>query len=123
RCPGPSLSFVLVRKGASDSPRPRGEDEYPAEASLTTAEYSFDLSASHVIEIIGNRDVPFHETEAAHFGNYGCIQSRNLHHRFARFRDDEAFALYRLFDELRKMGFGLVDIDRFHNRLSLISLV
>ena len=37
---------------------------------------------------------------------------------FPGFGDDEGFAFYGVFDESRELGFGFVDVDDEHSKLS-----
>ena len=68
----------------------------------------------HSVEIIGYRELPLHEAEAA----WRVIgQSHDLDQRLAGTGDDEAFAGGGGLDQSGKVGLGLVHIHGFHRDL------
>jgi hypothetical protein len=62
-----------------------------------------DIGAAHPIEILWNRDLPFHKAEASHLCRIRHFSSSYLNGGLSAPRDYEGFPFSSLVDQLRKL--------------------
>jgi hypothetical protein len=93
---------------------PTREDGYPAETSPTSAEQFLNRPAAHLIEIFGDTDLAFHETESPHLSRNRSIKRDDLYQGLSSLRNDEWLATRSLLDQSRQVCLGFVDVYSIH---------
>src|SRR4051794_32811768 len=83
------------------------------------AEQLVDLRATHRVEVFRHGELAFHKSEATLAVSSRRIQGDELHKRLAGFCDDHRLTADSGLDQAGQVGFGFMNVDRWHGRLRL----
>ncbi len=75
-----------------------------------------NLIGTHLIEIVWNRELPRHKSEAAGLPRDWGVQCNYFDQGLASLRDDKWLAMSGFLDKARKMGLGFMNVHSLHNR-------
>jgi len=107
-----------LRKATGTSRRPqqqvRVEKDLQFGALPVAVEKAFNLCLAHPVKVVGNGNAALHKADPAKLPRGRGFKGDNFYERFARLRYHKRLPVHGLFNQSRKVRFGLVNIDRLH---------